>query len=641
VTVDTPGERQQWAFDGRVVGADDTVLVIAEIGQNHNGSVALARELIDAARESGAHVAKFQMRHLPTLYGTAEGRVLDIGAQYVRDVVTQFELSVDEILDLMEYSTASGMSSLCTPFDLTSLTVLIESGATGIKLASADFTNHVMIREAIASGLPVLASTGMTAEGEVVGAIRLIRALADPNQVALLHCNSAYPAPNSDLNLRYIGRLRELSGMVVGYSGHERGIAPAIVAVSRGARIIEKHITLDHEMEGPDHRASLLPADFAALSRAIIEASESLGSGGPRVMSQGERMNRLALGKSLVATRDIAEGETIVEEMITARSPGVGLPPYRLADLVGHPTHRFIAAGEAFVHEDFSGWGPSHVEFSFHRPWGIPVRFHDYEGLLDRMWPDFLEFHLGRDDLDFEFGSDAPDLGGFGLKVHSPDVFANDHLLDLANHDPAYAAASTRWLQRVIDRARDWSSRFNAQPMPLIIASVGGFSPDVRMTADERLRAYDRLAANLARLDLDGVVLSMQTLPPFPWYFGGQLHCNLFVDPESTRAFAERVGHGVCLDISHTQMSCTYLNIALRDAIAELLPVVNHLHISDATGVSGEGVQIGEGDIDFADIAELLNRRAPEVPFIPEIWQGHLSRGAGFVEGLRRLEAFL
>ena len=149
------------------------------------------------------------------------------------------------------------------------------------------------------------------------------------------------------------------------------------------------------------------------------------------------------------------------------------------------------------------------------------------------------------------------------------------------------------------------------------------------------------LVTRTIRADLDGVVLSMQTLPPFPWYFGGQLHCNLFVDPESTRAFAERVGHGVCLDISHTQMSCTYLDIALRDAIAELLPVVNHLHISDATGVSGEGVQIGEGDIDFADIAELLNRRAPEVPFIPEIWQGHLSRGAGFVEGLRRLEAFL
>ena len=257
------------------------------------------------------------------------------------------------------------------------------------------------------------------------------------------------------------------------------------------------------------------------------------------------------------------------------------------------------------------------------------------------MWPDFLEFHLGRDDLDFEWGPITRISPGFSLKVHSPDVFANDHLLDLANSDPSYAAASVRWLQRVIDRTRAWSTRFKIDPEPLIIASVGGFSPTVRMTADERLAAYDRLADNLTKLDLDGVTLAMQTLPPFPWYFGGQLHCNLFVDPESTRSFAERVGQGVCLDISHTMMSCTYLGIPLDEAVRELLPVVNHLHLSDATGVSGEGVQIGEGDIDFAELCGTLNEMAPDVPFIPEIWQGHLSRGAGFVEGLRRLEAYL
>ena len=180
----------------------------------------------------------------------------------------------------MDYAREQGLSALCTPFDLVSLEVLVRNSVSWpLKLASADFTNHALLREAISSDLPILASTGMTAEGEIIGAVRLIRALARPGQVALLHCNSAYPAPNSDLNLRYVGRLQQLSGLVVGYSGHERGILASVAAVARGARIIEKHITLDREMEGPDHRASLLPEDFATLCSALTAGIRLLGFG--------------------------------------------------------------------------------------------------------------------------------------------------------------------------------------------------------------------------------------------------------------------------------------------------------------------------------------------------------------------------
>ena len=635
------GNAPQWNFAGRSVGASDDVLVIAEIGMNHNGSVQLARDLVVAAKSAGAHVVKFQMRDLEVLYGDDEERVLDIGAKYVKDIVTKFALTNAEILGLMAYAEDLGLAALCTPFDAASLRVLAANAVGGIKLASADFTNHVLIREAIATGLPILASTGMTTEGEIVGALRAIRAVALPHQVAVLHCNSAYPAPMTDLNLRYIARLQELSSLVVGYSGHERGFAAVVAAVALGARVIEKHLTLDQGMEGPDHKASLLPEEFSTMSAAILEASAALGSAGPRALSQGERMNRLALGKSVVATREILPGIVLTEAHMTAKSPGVGLPPYRVVDLVGRTANRRIVAGEAFVEEDFSGWGQERVEFSFSRPWGIPVRFHDYAGLLERMKPDFLEFHLGRDDLAFEFPRKTMDLSDYVLKVHSPDVFANDHLLDLSNEDDDYAEASVMWLQRVIDQTRRWSSRFSSTVVPVVIASVGGFSTNVRMSEGERVRAYERLGARLARLDDSGVELAMQTLPPFPWYLGGQLHCNLFVDPESTRAFAEAVGQGICLDVSHTQMACEFLGRPLNEAVDILLPVVNHLHLADATGMSGEGVQIGEGDMDFASLCELLDRSAPKVPFIPEIWQGHLSRGAGFIEGLHRLEPHL
>jgi N-acetylneuraminate synthase len=616
------------------------VFVIAEIGLNHNGSVSVAQRLIEVAAESGADAVKFQLRNLPTLYTSMQG-TLDIGVQYVKDAVERYGLTPEETLLLMRYAEGLGLVALCTPFDEVSLDLLVEGGVSGLKIASADFTNHELIERAIETGLPTLVSTGMATEGEVIGGCRLIRGIALRGQVALLHCNSSYPAPFADLNLSYISHLRELSGLVTGFSGHERGIAASICAIGVGARILERHLTLDSTQDGPDHRASLEPGEFANLCLAVRDASAALGTPNPRELSQGERLNRLALGKSCVAALSLTPGTTLTRAHIQVRSPGTGLPPYRAQDLIGRTITRQVSEGEPFVEEDLVGWSTHHVKFGFSRPWGVPVRFHDYETLLERMTPDFLEFHLGRDDLNFSFEAPRVDLSRFALKVHSPDVFPNDHLLDLANSDPRHAETSLRWLQHVLDKTVEWAERFDGAVTPVVIASVGGFSTHERMDVGEVSEAYERLGNNLDKLNLRGVDLAMQTLPPFPWYFGGQLHCNLFVDPESTAKFAERSGHALCLDVSHTQMSCSWMGSSLYEAVAMLLPHSIHLHLADATGVSGEGVQIGEGDIDFAAIAELLAKMAPGVPFIPEIWQGHLRNGAGFIEGLRRLEMFL
>ena len=224
------------------------------------------------------------------------------------------------------------MTYLCSPWDEPSVDALAEFGVPAIKLASADLCNPYLIRKAASLGKPLILSTGMSFEHEIVRAVELVDELAIP--YALLHCNSTYPAPEADIQLRYLARLRELHG-IVGYSGHERGTAVTIAAVALGAKIVERHITLDRSMEGPDHLASLEPDEFRSMVEGIRQVEKALPWTGPgRHASQGELLNRENLAKSVVAARDIAQGEAFTVEALRVASPGQGLAPYKLPDIV-------------------------------------------------------------------------------------------------------------------------------------------------------------------------------------------------------------------------------------------------------------------------------------------------------------------
>ena len=192
-----------------------------------------------------------------------------------------------------------GVDVICTPWDLPSLDVLCRYGVDGIKIASADLTNHTLLRAAARESLPMVVSTGMSTEAEIQESVALLRRYSSP--YALLQCQSSYPAPFKDLNLRYMQRLAEIGHCPVGYSGHERGYHVPLAAVALGATIIEKHLTTDRTLEGNDHQVSLLPDELAAMVRQIREVEASLGTAEPRTVQPGEFMNRANLAKSLVA----------------------------------------------------------------------------------------------------------------------------------------------------------------------------------------------------------------------------------------------------------------------------------------------------------------------------------------------------
>lgn len=620
------------------IGPDRPVFLIAEIGNNHNGSLELAKRLVDEAVAAGADCVKFQMRDLAALYrnaGDAADISEDLAAQYTLDLLSRHQLAPDDMRAVFDYARDRGIMPLCTPWDHNSLAFLDAYGMPAFKVASADLTNHDFLRALAAAGKPLLCSTGMSTEREIADAAALL--IRHGAQFALLHCNSTYPTPFKDVNLRYMETLRRIGGCPVGYSGHERGYHVAVAAAALGACVIEKHFTLDRDMEGNDHRVSLLPREFAEMVVAVRQAEAALGGGGQRRLSQGEMMNRENLAKSLVINCDLPIGAVIEESMIDIRSPGRGLPPYRKPDLVGRVASRRLKRGDILYPGDLGEASAAPRSYRFDRPFGVPARYHDFAALAERSNFDLLEFHLSYKDLEEPPARHMDRVREMDLVVHAPELFAGDHILDLCSLDEAYRRRSIEELARVVDVTRRLQPWFARASRPRIIVNVGGFTADAPLPAARRAERYALLLDSLSRIDLEGVEALPQTMPPFPWHFGGQRHQNLFVDPDEIAAFCAANGMRVCLDVSHSKLACTHFKWSFDDFIRQVGPWTAHLHLADSRGVDGEGLQIGEGEIAFGALGRLLRETAPDASFIPEVWQGHKAGGEGFWLALERL----
>lgn len=618
---------------------ESSTFIIAEIGNNHNGDVALAKKLVDLAVEAEADCVKFQMRDLTSLY-TNKGKKAeadyDLGSQYTLDLLNKFQLSNDDLCHMFDYCSKRGILPLCTPWDLASLKVLDDYGLVGFKVASADFTNFEMLEALGEIGKPIICSTGMSSEAEIKSSVELLRRRSI--SFSLLHCNSTYPTPYKDVNLSYFSRLKQLAGTIVGYSGHERGFHVPIAAVALGASIIEKHITLDRGMEGNDHKVSLLSDELTEMVKQIRNIEDAMGKSTEREVTQGELINRENLAKSLVINCNLSKGDTIQKDMILVKSPGQGLQPNRIDDLVGKTAMHDFKKGDFFFELDISPSSNKKNNYSFTRPYGIPARYHDYKELIDGISIDFIEFHLSYHDLDLKLSDYFPKSLPIEYAVHCPELFANDHILDLAADDVKYRSKSITELERTIETSIKLNQFFPKTLKPVIVLNAGGWTRESFLPKDSHPNMYERVKNSLNQIDLSSVRIAIQTMPPFPWHFGGQSHHNLFVDPDEIVTFCEKTGHKICLDISHSMMACNFYKWDFYEFLIKVLPYTIHLHISDAKGVDGEGVNTGGGDIDFVKLRELLNQYAPNVPFIPEVWQGHKNSGEGFWTGLEFLE---
>lgn len=628
----------QLEINDKLIGQGSPCYIIAEIGNNHNGSLANAKKLVDAAKAAGVDCVKFQIRDLVDLYGkAASSKSIDLGVEYTLDLLAKTELTLDEHFELKNYVDECGLDYLCTPWDRTSADVLQDFGVSFFKLASADFTNFNLISHIAKFQKPMILSTGMSNRADLEFTFQILSDVGA--KYAMLHCNSAYPAPFEDVHLNWMKMLSQYSG-IVGYSGHERGIAVTLAAVALGAQIVERHITLDKNMEGPDHKASLDVKEFELLCKGIREIELSLSLDGERKLSQGEMLNREVLGKSLVAANDIKIGDVFSYENLDLKSPGNGLKPPRVKDIIGKRAYRNLKPGSQLDITDIQGYNQKMRRYDIPIKYGIPVRFHDFQAFAALCDFDLYEFHFSYKDLDYDISSiDFAPAKSKNLVVHAPELFENDFVLDLASEDEEKREYSVKLMNKVIDVTLRLSEKFSSVSTVPIITNVGGYSLNSFINNTKKQQLYDNVSLALEKLSDNHVEIIIQTMPPFPWHFGGQRFHNLFVNPEETINFCDINEVRLCLDISHTYLAALHENFEFYGAIDKLLPHTRHLHLADARSPNGEGLQFGHGDIELNAIGALLRKQQNiELTCIPEIWQGHVDQGEGFRLALEHME---
>lgn len=326
--------------------------IIAEAGVNHNGSILIAKKLIDNAKAGGADAIKFQTFKAEKLvsksaHKAAYQKKTTSRSESHFDMLRRLELDEDDHRELINHCRKRKITFLSSPFDEASADFLDKLGVRVFKVPSGELTNLPLLQHIAKKNKPIIMSTGMSTLNEVRDALNIILR-AGNNRVTLLHCVTEYPAPFKEINLRAMLTLKESFGLPVGYSDHTEGIEVAIAAVAMGAQVIEKHFTLDRNMDGPDHRASIDPLELKQMIKAIRNVEMSLGNGAKNP-APCELKNINVARKSIVAIRDIGKGERIMRADLTVKRPGSGIQPKDLNKVLGHVARCAIKADEVIT----------------------------------------------------------------------------------------------------------------------------------------------------------------------------------------------------------------------------------------------------------------------------------------------------
>jgi sialic acid synthase SpsE/endonuclease IV len=607
--------------------------IICDIGINHNGDLNKALSLIDAAQKAGVDAVKFQKRNLDQIY--SEGVLNDSNSaewnfDYLIPLLRECELTKEDYRFINRYCRQCGLDLIVTPFDESSADFIAGLDVVAIKIASADMTNLHLVRHCATLGQPLLISTGMWALDDIQRCTHIFS--NEHINFALLHAQSTYPAPFESINLLFINELKKMA-TVVGYSGHERGGFIPIAAVALGCRIIEKHITFDRNDKGPDHKASMLPAEWKEMVTNIRLLEKTLCSN--KEVNQAEIQNREVFAKSAVAAKHLKKGHILRENDVNFRSPGKGIFPHDIEHFYGIVLKKDIPQGFYISKTDFeqeillTEW----KHFSFKKEWGVKCRFHDFEAYKVLQSP-VMEFHCSQTDLDVPFKG-ASEVSA--MVVHAPEIFDRE-LVDICSQDGQKVERSLSILQRSINKTLEIAKGF-PRSKPKMVVHLGGMFMDSMDDVDTAI-LMDRAICNFKRLDYspDAIEILPENLPPRPWYLGGEWHQHGFMMAEDMVRFCTELELGMVFDVCHAFLYCNLYHNNLQEYTRTVLPFVRHMHISDASGISGEGLQVGEGEIRFDSFLDLLKNA--EFSWVPEIWSSHHHNGAGVYKALLNLEAY-
>lgn len=597
------------------------VKIIAEIGINHDGVYDRAESLVREAAAAGVWAVKFQYRNLDNAY--ADG-ASEIGDEILSHEIEKTYLEPALIVKLSHLAHDLGMKVGISYFDAPDMHDFVEEADVFDfhKVPSAELSSTSLIDAMLATGNDVFISTGAHTEKEVEEALSRI---ANHNWLPF-HCISNYPTALQNAQLGYITHMQQRWARDVGFSSHDDNWEVCLLAMQLGASVIERHITLDKQAQGLDHSTSSTPDEFLKLCSFAANMDAIMAGNAERSPNQGELMNRQNLGRSFHAGHDIAKGDIIRLDDLVYRSPNVGLGGKAMAGFVGKPALHHLCAGAPLSESDFVTpelLSDAALAFAQKKNVSLPVRLHDMNMVKQQFPLNAFEFHLSFNEVrsDLSVKDIDPDCR---YSIHLPDYVSSTQLMDPFSGDANQSAASMDLIKRTASFANALQD-LTGNKVPV----VGSFS----VIHDDLDLFFDSHADLIRKFQNDGVDIMPQWLPPIAWYFGGSVRLNAMnnlADMEQIK----RHDLMICMDVCHLIMGRNYFGFDASDVIERLSANVGHVHIADAAGIDGEGLQFGDGEHENLD----LLRRSLDFDCIKviEVWQGHLDRGAGFRKSLQR-----
>lgn len=617
--------------------------VMAEIGKAARGDLGRALELVRGAAAAGAdavrlpHFVLAENVHPDLLAGPAE-RAWSFKLEL--PFLGERMLGPDDYKRLAAECAALGLEVVGTPWDLPSWRLQDAAGVDRFFVNSYNAFNVPLVEAILGSGTRLYLSTGGLAEEQVK--TLCARYELDRHDTVLLHSVLAYPAPASVVNLRAMDVLRRYH-RAVGYSSNDLLGTTHVAAAALGAEVFVKHVHL-LPAETDAHRASVPVSRLAAMIAEIRQTEELLGRA-IKQESRGEMANRDIMGKGLAVRTGVERGGPLTRDSVVLQVPPRGVKAERWFEVEDRAARRDLTVGDIVYSDDLdlpvsasALAEPLGPRGAVPGKRGAVVRLKDIDEIIAGRDYDYVEVHYAAGDLDRPDDFKEYDLE---LVVHLPEYSAGV-LLDLASTDEALRRYSVEVINRVMDKTRVLRSRFHRTgDLVKFVLHPGALTfPDPTAEPD---RQYEVFVDSLARLDQGGLDVLIENMTPFPWFLSGgdwaikQGVTTTFMHPEALAAFLEEHGHGMTLDLCHAKLWCNHNGHTLLDYMTRLKPYVRHIHFSDATGVDGEGLMIGAGEIDWQEVAGVFHDYREG--WTPEIWNGHHDRGEQFAEAHRALAA--
>ena len=639
---------------------------ISEIGINHDGSFDTAKKLIQQSKEIECDFVKFQVRDIKEVYHPnflKNPSNSENANQYIYNEIKRSYLDKSKYIQLFKFAKKLDIKIMVTPFDLKSLTLCKRKEVHAIKIGSPDFNNIQLIISAFKLKKPLFLSTGMATDSEINTMKKNLKKFNIYNvPITIFHCVSSYPPNEHEMNLKYIKNLmKKFPDYKIGYSGHERGYLPSLISIFFGAKVIERHITLNNKLKGPDHNSSLIKKEFKKLISNSKKINKKLNNNNinlkkflkefnlsgvknsigkyVKTLSLNADFNKKILGKSAIYKKNFNKNKIIKVEDLRFVSPGKGLSGLEFYELKKKLTknvfkNNYLSRSD-FEKKENKKFDRGKIKI-INKKWGLIGRLGDFEQFIDEK-ADLIEIHLTwRELINPKIIYENYNTE---LIIHAPEYF-NDKLIDFTSDDKNILNNSFEMIENLNNLVEKIKNNFvyDYQKGPKVVLHPGGHS-EKSIHSVSKINQYRNLLKNLKNIKSKNYNLLLENMPPYPWYYGGKFYQHIFTDTKEIKKFCKEANINVCYDTSHAKLASNMLKKNFKNFTKDILQNIEYLHVSDAAKMHQEGLQIGEGEIDFKMFFQLVKNL--NVNFVPEIWNGHLDNGQGFKTAMHNIQKIM